>query len=68
MDAKLNPAHLGTNTSVAILVKSRGRNLLTLGTVDCLENYAPLGDINGRVLEEVIEEDLDKVFSSDMEE
>jgi hypothetical protein len=53
---------------MAILVKSWGRDLLTLSTVDCVENYAPLGDINRRVLEEVIEEDLNKMFSSDTEE
>jgi hypothetical protein len=54
--------HLRTHTSVAIFVKGRGGYLLTLGTVDCVENYAPLRDINSRVLKEVVEENLDNKF------
>jgi hypothetical protein len=54
-----NPAHLGTDTSVAIFIKGRGGDPLTLGAVYCIENYTPLGDINRGVLEEVVEENLE---------
>jgi len=50
---------------VAIFVKRRGGDLLAPGTVDYVENYAPLGNINRRVLEEVVEENLDNVFILD---
>lgn len=64
-----NQAHLGTDTSVAVFVEGWGRDPLTLGGVYCVENYTPLSDINGGILEEVVEENLDieNVFISDAE-
>jgi len=55
---------------VAIFIKGRRRDPLTLGTVYCVENHAPLGNINRRVLEKVIEENLDNenVFILDIKE
>jgi len=53
---------------VAIFVKCRGWDLLTLGTIDCIENDAPLGNVDGGVLKEVIEENLDNVFILHKEE
>jgi hypothetical protein len=50
---------------VAIFVKSRGGDLLMPGTVDYVENYAPLGNINRRVLEEVVKENLDNMIILD---
>jgi hypothetical protein len=47
---------------VAIFVKGWGWDLLALGTIDCIENDAPLGNVDRRVLEEVVEEDLGNVF------
>ena len=35
------------------------------GMVDYVEDYAPLGNIKRRVLEEVVEENLDNVFNLD---
>jgi hypothetical protein len=54
---------------VAIFVEGRGRVPLALGVVYCVENYAPLSDVNRGVLEEVVEENLDNenVFISDAE-
>ena len=54
---------------MAIFVKGWGRDPLTLGGVYCVENYTPLSDINGGILEEVVEENLDieNVFISDAE-
>jgi hypothetical protein len=52
---------------VAIFIKGRRRDPVTLGTVYCVENHAPLGKINRRVLEKVIEENLDEnVFISNI--
>jgi hypothetical protein len=51
---------------MAIFVKSWGGDLLALGTVDYVEDYAPLGNIKRRVLEEVVEENLDNVFNLDL--
>jgi hypothetical protein len=61
-------AHLGTNTGVAIFIEGRRRDPLTLGAVYCVENHTPLGNIDRRVLEKVIEENLDdeNVFISDI--
>jgi hypothetical protein len=55
---------------VAIFIEGRRWDPLTLGAVYCIENHAPLGYINRRVLEKVIEENLDdeNVFISDIEE
>jgi hypothetical protein len=59
-----NVTHLSTHTSVSIFVKGWGGYLLTLGTDDCVENYAPLRNIDRRVLKEVVEENLDSMFTS----
>lgn len=63
-------AHLGTNTGVAIFIEGRRWDPLTSGAVYCVENHAPLGNINRRVLEKVVEENLDdkNVFISDTKE
>jgi hypothetical protein len=52
-------AHLGTDTGVTIIIEGWRRDPLTLGATDCVKNYAPLGNVNRRVLEKVIEENLD---------
>jgi hypothetical protein len=52
---------------VAIFVKDRGWDLLALGTIDCIENDAPLGNVDGGVLKEVVEENLGNVFILDKE-
>jgi hypothetical protein len=53
---------------VAVFIEDRRWDPLTLGAVYCVENHAPLGNINRRVLEKVIEENLDDkgVFISDI--
>jgi hypothetical protein len=53
---------------VAIFIEDRRRDPLTLGAVYYVENHAPLGNINRRVLEKVIEENLDdeNVFITDI--
>ena len=61
-----DPAHLSTNSSMTIFVKGRGGYLLAPTTVDCIEDYAPLRNINRRVLKEVVEENLDNMFILDM--
>jgi hypothetical protein len=63
-------AHLGTDTGVAIFIEGRRRYPLTLGAVYRIENHAPLGNINRRVLEKVVQENLDdeNVFISDIKE
>ena len=52
---------------MAIFVKGRGWDPLTLGAIDCIENDAPLGNVDGGVLKEVVEENLDNVFILDKE-
>ncbi len=47
---------------MAIFVKDRGWDLLVLGTIDYIENDAPLGNVDGGVLKEVVEENLGNVF------
>jgi hypothetical protein len=53
---------------MAIFIEGRRRNPLSLGTVYCVENHAPLGNIDRRVLEKVVKENLDDetVFISDI--
>jgi hypothetical protein len=43
---------------MTIFIKGRGGDLFTPATVDCVENDTPLGDVDRRVLEEVVEEYL----------
>jgi hypothetical protein len=57
-EANCSRTHFGTDTSVSILVEGWNRNFLTSSTVDCIENDTPLGDIDSRVVEEVIKENL----------
>jgi hypothetical protein len=54
---------------MAIFVKRRGGNPLTLRAVYCIENHTPLGDINRGVLKEVVQKDLETetAFNSDAE-
>jgi len=52
---------------VAIFVKGWGWDPLTLGTINCIENDAPLGNVDGGVLKEVVEENLGNVFIIDRE-
>ena len=63
-------AHLSTNTGVAIFIKGWHWDPLTLGVGYCVENHTPLSNIDRRVLEKVIEENLDNknVFISDIKE
>jgi hypothetical protein len=51
--------NLGTNASMAIFIEGWSRGLLTLSTVDRVENNTPLSDIDSRVLKEVVKEDLE---------
>jgi len=53
---------------VAIFIEGRRWDPLTLGSAYCVENHTPLCNINRRVLEKVIEENLDdeNVFTSDI--
>ena len=44
---------------MAIFIEGWSRDLLTLSTVDRVENNAPLSDIDSRVLKEVVKEDLE---------
>jgi len=50
---------------VAIFVKGWGWDLLTHGTINCIENDAPLGNVDGGVLKEVVEENLGNAFILD---
>lgn len=55
---------------MAIFIEGRCRDPLTLGPAYCVENHTPLGNVNRRVFEKVIEENLDdeNVFTSDIKE
>jgi hypothetical protein len=44
---------------MAIFIKGRGWNPLTLGVAYRVEYYTPLSNIDRRVFEEVVEENLD---------
>ena len=44
---------------MAIFVKGR---CWDLGTINCIENDAPLGSVNGGVFKEVVEENLGNMF------
>jgi hypothetical protein len=54
---------------VTVFVKCRGRDPLTPGAIYRVKDYTPLRDINRRVLEKVVEENLDNenVFISVIE-
>ncbi len=55
---------------MTVFVKCRRRDPLTLGAVYRVEDQTPLRDINRRVLEKVVEENLDdeNVFNSVIKE
>lgn len=58
-DRQVGETNLGADASMSIFIEGWSRDLLTLSTVDRVENNAPLSDIDSRVLKEVVKEDLE---------
>jgi hypothetical protein len=50
---------------MTIFIECWSRDLLTLSTVDRVENNTPLSDIDSRVLKEVVKEDLESSIAMD---
>jgi len=57
---------LGANTGMAIFIESWSGDLFTLSTIDRIENNTPLGDVDSRVLKEVVKENLESPIAMDL--
>ena len=53
-DSQVGETNLGADASMTIFIEGWSGDLLTLRTVDRVENNAPLSDIDSRVLKEVV--------------
>jgi hypothetical protein len=51
---------------MAIFIEIWSGNLFTLRTVDRIENNTPLGDVDSRVLKEVVKENLESQFANEL--